>query len=54
MPLDFSTFSNILTVKYNGIELKYLKYYYACHSIRVSKDLYSQKYSTCQRIRNFY
>lgn len=25
-------------------ELKYLKYYYACHSIRVSKDLYSQKY----------
>lgn len=26
MPLDFSTFSNILTVKYNGIELKYLKY----------------------------
>lgn len=26
MPLDFSTFSNILTVKYNGIELRYLKY----------------------------
>lgn len=26
MPLDCSTFSNILTVKYNGIELKYLKY----------------------------
>lgn len=25
-------------------ELKYLKYYYACHSIQVSKDLYSQKY----------
>ena len=26
MALDFSTFSNILTVKYNGIELEYLKY----------------------------
>lgn len=23
-------------------ELKYLKYYYACHSIQVSKDLYGQ------------
>lgn len=25
-------------------ELKYLKYYYACHSIQVSKELYKSKY----------